>query len=263
MNVKIYSYDDTSYIKSVWCLTLKDVVIFKYAYLVTTFFQSHNRNHILALNESHGLSFLLQMSCGSDATSGIALVIAIFFTVVHAPAVVAHIIKRAKKKLPMHRMSLQLLDPSSELRILLCLHGPENISASINFMEISRGKSDPGILVYVTEMIELTDQIAVTVERGEGVETTNVKDKDIVQMRDQITSSFQGYLNDDGGGITLKRTMAVSTINNMAQDICTLAEDLMIALIILPFHRSQTSDGKLDGGNQGFRYVNRKVMSGT
>ncbi|XP_058729481.1 cation/H(+) antiporter 28 [Vicia villosa] len=200
------------------------------------------------------------MSCGSDATSGIALVIAIFFTVVHAPAVVAHIIKRAKKKLPMHRMSLQLLDPSSELRILLCLHGPENISASINFMEISRGKSDPGILVYVTEMIELNDQIAVTVERGEGVETTNVKDKDIVQMRDQITSSFQGYLNDDGGGVTLKRTIAVSTINNMAQDICTLAEELMIALIILPFHRSQTSDGKLDGGNQGFRYVNRKLL---
>ncbi|KAL5066465.1 hypothetical protein RYX36_028202 [Vicia faba] len=202
----------------------------------------------------------IKMGCGSDPTSGIALVIAIFFTVVHTPAIVAHIIKRAKRKLPMHRMSLQLLDPSSELRILLCLHGPENISASINFMEISRGKSDPGILVYVTEMIELTDQIAVTVERGEGVETTNVKDKDIVQMRDQITSSFQAYIDDDGDGVTLKRTMAVSTINNMAQDICTLAEDLMIALIILPFHRSQTTDGKLDGGNQGFRYVNRKLL---
>ncbi|CAK8575462.1 unnamed protein product [Lathyrus sativus] len=200
------------------------------------------------------------MGCGSDTSSGIALVIAIFFSVVHVPAVVAHIIKRAKRKLPMHRMSLQLLDPSSELRILLCLHGPDNISASINFMEISRGKSDPGILVYVTEMIELTDQIAVTVERGEGVETTNVKDKDIVQMRDQITSSFQAYINDNGNGVTLKRTMAVSTINNMAQDICTLAEDLMIALIILPFHRTQTIDGKLDGGNQGFRYVNRKLL---
>lgn len=223
-----------------------------------------NESHgILALNESHGLAFLLQMGCGSDTSSGIALVIAIFFTVVHLPAVVAHIIRRAKRKLPMHRMSLQLLDPSSELRILLCLHGPDNISASINFMEISRGKSDPGILVYVTEMIELTDQIAVTVERGEGVETTNVKDKDVVQMRDQITSSFQAYINDNGDGITLKRTLAVSTINNMAQDICTLAEDLMIALIILPFHRNQTNDGKLDGGNQGFRYVNRKVMSVT
>ena len=200
------------------------------------------------------------MGCGSNTSTGIGLVIAIFFTVVHAPAVVAHIIKRARRKVPTRRMSLQLLDPSSELRILLCLHGPDNISASINFMEISRGKSDPGILVYVTEMIELNDHIAVTVERGEGVETTNVKDKEVMEMRDQITSSFQAYINEDGDGVTLKRTVAVSTINKMAQDICTLAEDLMIALIILPFHKIQCKDGKLDGGNQGFRYVNRKLL---
>ncbi|GAU28581.1 hypothetical protein TSUD_269210 [Trifolium subterraneum] len=206
------------------------------------------------------LSIAFMMGCGSNTSAGIALIIAIFFTVVHAPPVVAHIIKRAKRKVPTHRMSLQLLDPSSELRILLCLHGPDNISASINFMEITRGKSDPGILVYVTEMIELTNQIAVTVERGEGIETTNVKDKDVMEMRDTITSSFQAYIDDDGDGVTLKRTMAVSTINNMAQDICTLAEDLMIALIILPFHRRQCVDGKLDGGNQGFRYVNRKLL---
>jgi len=203
------------------------------------------------------------MGCGSNTSAGIAFIFAIFFTVVHTPAVAAHIIKRAKLKVPTRRMSLQLLDPTSELRILLCLHGPDNISASINFMEISRGKSDPGLLVYVTEMIELTNQIAVTVERDEGVVTTNVKDKDVVEMRDQITSSFQAYIDDDGDGVTLKRTMAMSTINNMAQDICNLAEDLMTALIILPFHRTQLKDGKLDGGHQGFRHVNRKVVSQT
>lgn len=208
------------------------------------------------------------MGCSTSTSSGIALVIAIFFTVVHAPTVVAHIIKRAKKKVPNHRMALQLLDPSSELRMLMCLHGPDNIPASINLMEISRGTADPGILIYVAEMIELSDQIAATVDRSEGIATTTVKDKEVVEMRDQISSAFQEYLDGGGGdgggdGITLKRTLAVSTFNNMAKDICSLAEDLMIALIILPFHRSQCKDGKLDDGNQGFRFVNRKVMSAT
>lgn len=202
------------------------------------------------------------MGCRTTTSNGIGLVIAIFSTLVHAPTVVAQIIKRARKKVPTHHMTLDMLGPSSELRILLCLHGPGNIPASINFMEISRGTPDPGILVYVTEMIELTNELATTVETGEGEDTTIVKDKEVMEMRDQITSSFQAYLNDDGDGITLKRTLAMSTINNMALDICTLAEDLMIALIILPFHRSQRQDGQLDSGNQGFRYVNRKVMSG-
>jgi len=98
-------------------------------------------------------------------------------------------------------------------------------------------------------------------ETGAGVQTNTIKDKAVIEMREQITNSFQAYVDNDGDGITLKRTLAVSTINNMAQNICVLAEDLMIALIILPFHRTQRQDGKLDGGNPGFRYVNRKVMS--
>lgn len=208
------------------------------------------------------LLVVLQLDCGHGTSSGFMSVIAIFFTVVHAPIVVAHIIKRARKRAPTHSMALQLLEPSSELKILLCLHGPQNVPAAINFMEISRGAADPGILVYVAEIIELTDQIEATIESGEGIQSTTVRDKAVIEMREQVTSSFQAYVDNDGEGITLKRTLAVSTINSMARNICVLAEDLMIALIILPFHRIQRQDGKLDTGNQGFRYVNRKVMSG-
>ncbi|MED6119315.1 hypothetical protein PIB30_010554 [Stylosanthes scabra] len=189
------------------------------------------------------------------------MVMAIFFTIVHTPSVIAYIIKRAKKRAPNHRMTLQLLDPLHELRILLCVHGPDNVPASINFMEISRGATPPGIVVYVADMIELTDQIAETVERGADGRTTAVKDAATVEMRDKVTNSFQEYVDEDSESITLKRTLAVSTVTNMAQDICVLADELMIALIILPFHRNQRQDGKLDMGHQGFRYVNRKVMS--
>ncbi|KAG4388740.1 hypothetical protein GLYMA_09G228400v4 [Glycine max] len=202
------------------------------------------------------------LNCGTSGTpsSAIVPVIAIFLTLVHAPIVVAHIIKRARKRAPTHSNALQLLDPLSELRILLCLHGLDNVPASINFMEISRGSADSSILVYVAEIIELTDQIAATLESGEGVHTTTIKDKQVIEMREQITSSFQAYVDRDGNGITFKRSLAVSTITSMAQNICVLAEDLMIALIILPFHRYQRQDGKLDGGNPGFRYVNRKLL---
>jgi hypothetical protein len=91
--------------------------------------------------------------------------------------------------------------------------------------------------------------------------TATVKDREIMEMREKITNSFQAHVLDSGEGITLKRTLALSTINNMPRDICILAEDMMVALVILPFHRVQRQDGTLDGGNQGFRYVNRKVMS--
>ncbi|KAL1324749.1 cation/H(+) antiporter 28 [Arachis ipaensis] len=200
------------------------------------------------------------IGCGANTSTGITMIMAIFFTIVHTPSVIAYIIKRARKRAPNHRMTLQLLDPLHELRILLCVHGPDNVPASINFMEISRGATPPGIVVYVADMIELTDQIAATVERGAEGHTTTVKDAAVVEMRDKVSNSFQAYVDEDSEGITLKRTLAVSTITNMAQDICVLADELMIALIILPFHRNQRQDGKLDMGHQGFRYVNRKLL---
>ncbi|KAI4333110.1 hypothetical protein L6164_017957 [Bauhinia variegata] len=200
------------------------------------------------------------MNCGATLTTGIVMVIAIFFTVWHAPIVVASIIERARKRAPTHRMALQLLDPSSELRILLCVHGTQSVPAALNFMEISRGSPDPGIQVYATDLIELTDYIAASLERVEGMDTVTVKDKGVVDMRAQITSCFQEYVDADGDGITLRRAMTLADFNNMGADICTLAEDLMIALIILPFHKIQREDGKLDAGNAGFRYVYKKVL---
>lgn len=197
----------------------------------------------------------------TTTSTSISMIVVILLTIVHTPSVVLQIIKRARKRAPTHRRALQWLDPSNELRILLCLHGLHNVPSTINFMEISRGTADPGILVYVTDMIELTDQIAATLVHREGMDTVTVTDKDVTNMRDQVTSTIQAYVEAIGDGITLRRMLALSTFNAMAQDICILAEDLMVSLIILPFHKNQQGDGTLDGGHPGFQYVNRKVTS--
>jgi hypothetical protein len=200
----------------------------------------------------------MQFGLTSTSTS-IVMVIAVFFTVVHTPSVVAHIIKRARKRAPTQRMALQWLDPANELRILLCVHGPQNVPAAINFMEISRSTAEPGTVVFVTDIIELTDEIAATLVQGDGVDTVTVTDKCVTEMRDQVTTAVQAYVDQNAEGLKLRRMLALSTFNGMASDICILAEELMLTLIILPFHKSQRADGTLDTGHSGFRYVNRKV----
>ncbi|OMO69753.1 Cation/H+ exchanger, partial [Corchorus capsularis] len=193
-----------------------------------------------------------------DMTTCISMVIVVFLTIVHTPFVVKHIIERARKRVPIHRMALQWLDPSNELRILLCLHGTHNVPSAINLMEISRGPPQPGLSVFVTDMVELTDQIAATLVQGEGVDSVTVTDESVTEMRDQVTHAFQAYIDENGAGITLSRMIALSTFNGMAQDLSALGEDLMTSLILLPFHKRLNADGTLDGGHPGFRYVNRK-----
>ncbi|KAK3011562.1 hypothetical protein RJ639_012101 [Escallonia herrerae] len=193
-------------------------------------------------------------------STGIVMVFVTIFTIIYTPLVVAKIIERARKRSPTQRMALQWLSPSNELRIMLCLHGPENVQAAINFMEISRGPAEPGIMVYVTDMIELTDKIAATLAHGEGVDAVTVTDAAVIEMREKITNAVQDHLVENGEGINHRRMLSLSTMNGMHQDLCILAEDLLVSLIILPFHKDQEEDGRLSGGHSGFRNVNRKVL---
>lgn len=181
-------------------------------------------------------------------------------SIIYTPLVVQNIIKRARKRSPTQKRALQWLNAANELRILLCIHGPQNSKSAINFMEISRGPTDPGIRVYVTDMIELTDKITATLARGEGTEGVTVTDPEVVRMREEVTSAVKCYLEEDREGISVRRMMALSTLNNMHQDICMLAEDLLASLIVLPFHKDQEDDGSLVIAKAGFRNVNRKVI---
>lgn len=98
----------------------------------------------------------------TSVSTSLSLLFTTILTTIYAPLVVASIIKRARKHAPTQRMALQWLSPSNELRVLLCLHGPQHIASAANFMGIVRGPSDPGIMVYLADMIELTDRIAAT-----------------------------------------------------------------------------------------------------
>ncbi|CAN4107232.1 unnamed protein product [Withania somnifera] len=193
-------------------------------------------------------------------SSSISLVFVTFLTIIYTPVVVAKIIERARRRSPTQKMALQGLNPPNELRILLCIRSPQDVSSAINFMEISRGPTNPGIMVYLTDMIDLTDKIAATLTQGVGVDDVTVTDPAVVEMRDKITNDVNAYLRENGEGINLQRMMALSTINNMHQDISILAEDLFVHLVILPFHKNQEEDVRLQVGNSGFRHINRKVL---
>ncbi|XP_021749097.1 cation/H(+) antiporter 28-like [Chenopodium quinoa] len=179
--------------------------------------------------------------------------------IVYIPMVAQYIIQHARLRLSKQPLALQWQNPSEELRILLCFHGPENVPCAINFMEISKGTGDPGILVYATDIVQLTDQIADTLIPGE-MDDVEVTDSKVIQIRDQITTALQEYTDNYGDGITLRRAMALATYNTMHQEICNLAEDSIISLIVLPFHNSPPIDQHTDYKLAGFRYVNRKVL---
>lgn len=141
---------------------------------------------------------------------------------------------------------------------MICICGPENVSSTIKLVEMTQGNPNLGVTIYITDMIELTDKVASTAVNGEGLNAgLNVVNKSVREMRELMASEIEGYVAENGeDGVTIKRMMALSLITGMHQDICALARDLMVSLIILPFHKNRLDNGS---GFSGFRNVNRKV----
>ncbi|KAK1426620.1 hypothetical protein QVD17_15296 [Tagetes erecta] len=193
-------------------------------------------------------------------SDSIVMILVCFLTFIYAPMVVKSIIRRARKRAPTQRMALQWLSPTSELRVILCLHGPQNIHSAINFMEITQGPREPRMMVYVNDMIELNDRTASTLVRGEGVDAMAITDEGVLEMRENITNEIDSYVKDQCEGVDVKRLLTLCPLATMHHDICTLADDLLASIIILPFHKNQVQDGKFNTNYLEFRSVNRKVL---
>ncbi|KAG9456468.1 hypothetical protein H6P81_000976 [Aristolochia fimbriata] len=198
----------------------------------------------------------------SDATAFLINVTTVLLTIVYIPLVAVVIVWRARKlQGGRPQMALQLHNPSSELRVMTCLHDPQYVPSLIKFLEATRGAPlSPGLVVYAVDLVELTSRTAATLTYGRGIDAVDVSDEAIVEMRGQVTAAFNAFLSDNGDGISLRRLLIVSPFNTMHLDICNAVQDAVTPLVILPFHKQQRVDGTMDEGNHELRAVNRKVL---
>ncbi|KAL6988598.1 hypothetical protein U1Q18_014351 [Sarracenia purpurea var. burkii] len=145
---------------------------------------------------------------------------------------------------------------SVAIGLLLNIKGHFHVYLATIAAKISRGTTDPGMMVFVTDMIKLTNRIAATLGHIDGVEAVMVTDPTVMDMREEITRAMEGYVEVDGEGIIVRRMLALATLNNMHQDICIMAEELMVSMVGLPFHKDQKTDGRLSIRYSGFQHVN-------
>ena len=157
-------------------------------------------------------------------------------------------------------MGLQHHDPSGELRLVVGLHGPQDVSTLVCLMEALRCGGE--LAAYAVDMVQLTDQMAAAIVKSRGFDGVTVVDEEVSEMRKLIGEVLDAYQAECGGpgGVRVRQLLALSSFPDMHNDICICAEDAMAALVLLPFHKAQRVDGSMDAGHFGFRLVNQKVL---
>uniref|UniRef100_A0A0D9Y1X0 Uncharacterized protein n=1 Tax=Leersia perrieri TaxID=77586 RepID=A0A0D9Y1X0_9ORYZ len=196
--------------------------------------------------------------------SFMAIIFMVALNVAATPMVGMAIASWARRSVQWRLMGLQHHDPATELRLVVGLHGPQDVPTLALLMEALRwGGGNGELAVYAVDMVQLTDQTAAAIFKGGGFDGVTVVDEEVAETRKLIGEALDAQVAAAANNkVRVRRVLALSSFQDMHSDICICAEDAMAALVLLPFHKRQRPDGAMDAGagHFGFRLVNQKVL---
>ncbi|KAL6987557.1 hypothetical protein U1Q18_013303 [Sarracenia purpurea var. burkii] len=223
------------------------------------------------LMNTKGLVELIVLNIGKekkildDEAFAILVMMALFTTFMTTPTVMA--IYRRGLFLHVDRQlepeqSTVTESEKSELRILACIHGPGNSPSLIKLVDTTRPAKKSAMKLYVMRLIELTDRpssiVTVHLSRKNGFPCTNPFR---ASSSHNIMAAFEAY--GQLGRVTVRPTTAISALSTMHEDICHVAKEKRVAMIVLPFHkrwRGEGNDEEMEDAGHGWRGVNWRVL---
>lgn len=145
---------------------------------------------------------------------------------------------------------------NSELRVLACVHRPDDALASINLLQASSPCREAPIAayaLYLTELVGRTAPLLINHKLGQKSSTGSSKSQLVVDV-------FQHFENQYIGLVTVQVFTSMSLTKFMHYDVCSLAFDKLVAVIILPYHRKWNQMGKVIFDSSVHRLMNKEVL---
>ncbi|KAK4410159.1 Cation/H(+) antiporter 1 [Sesamum angolense] len=173
--------------------------------------------------------------------------------------VIAFMVRRESDILGYKHIALEFQSPEGELKLLACVHGPRPVATMIGLVAACKGPADVAITPYLMHLIELPEKTKTNLlyhqkEEDELSDDDNYGGNDVVEINEAVDIFAVET------GVIIHQVKIVSPFASMFADVCEFAEITRASIIILPFHKHQRIDGKLESGKEGIRTTNQKVL---
>lgn len=233
------------------------------------------------LMNTKGLVELIVLNIGkekkvlNDEMFAILVLMALFTTFITTPTVMViykparDISSRTHRKLG-DLTSNSKNDVSDELRVLACVHGPGNVPSIISLIESTRSTKNSSLKLFIMHLVELTERSSSIIlaqrARRNGFPFFNRYHG--AHWHDPLSGAFQAY--SQLGRVAVRPTTAISSLTTMHEDVCHVAEEKRVTMIILPFHKQwrrmerenedKGSHEIMENVGHAWRVVNQRVM---
>ncbi|GER46778.1 cation proton exchanger [Striga asiatica] len=172
---------------------------------------------------------------------------------------ISFMVRRESDILGYKHVSFEYQSPECELKLLSCVHGPRPVASMIGLIASCKGSDHVPITPYLMHLIELPEKTKTNLlyhqkEEDELSDDENYGGNDVVEINEAV-DIFTAET-----GIYINQVKVVSPFATMYSEVCEFSEDVRASIVILPFHKHQRIDGKLEPGKEGIRATNQKVL---
>ncbi|WOH11560.1 hypothetical protein DCAR_0831049 [Daucus carota subsp. sativus] len=145
---------------------------------------------------------------------------------------------------------------NAELRVLACADRQDDAIAAVKLLEISSPTKESPIAIYALHLVELVGRATpVLINHGLGQ-----KNAATTSRSHHLIDLFEKFGQQNIGVANVQVFTAMSLPKFMHHDICSLAFDKLVSLIIIPFHRKWSPQGKIVYDSNVQRTINRQVL---
>ncbi|CAD6271770.1 unnamed protein product [Miscanthus lutarioriparius] len=197
------------------------------------------------LMNNRGLVEMIVLNIGrdkevlDDESFAVMVLVSVAMTALVTP-VVTTVYRPARRLVGYKRRNLQRSKHDAELRMLACVHTTRNVPSIISLLELSNPTKRSPIFIYALHLVELTGRASNMLAAHHSATNQNRRSSSAPGSSDHIFNAFENY-EESVGGVSIQALTAVSPYQTMHEDVSVLAEDKHVSLIVLPFHKQQTS----------------------
>ncbi|EEF38951.1 monovalent cation:proton antiporter, putative [Ricinus communis] len=184
------------------------------------------------------------------------LIVSVLVTATIVPMLVKKLYDPCRKYAGYQKRNILNLRYNSELRILVCIHSPDDITAAINVLDASCPNPEKPLSVSVLHLMKLIGR-ASPIFISHNIQIKSVSKH---SYSDNVITSFNQYQQKNIGAVSISTFTAISPPKLMHEDICTLALDKLASLIILPFHINWSSAGSIVSEDTTIRALNHNIL---
>ncbi|KAL6577084.1 hypothetical protein OROMI_011360 [Orobanche minor] len=190
-----------------------------------------------------------------DKESYSIMVLSIFiFTGILAP-IVKFSYKPSKKYVAGEWMTIQYANHNTELRMLACLHYQEHTPSIVNIFEASYPHPQAPICFYVVHLVELAGRSApILVAHQPGIRNPSHSN-----ASDHIINALRFFEHESRGHASVYPFTSISPYASMHHDVCSLAAERRVSLLIVLFHKHPMIHVSDEDAN-AIRAVNQNII---